>query len=78
MPRNQKKNYSAGPIWDEEVKRWLAEVVYPDDLGSNEPEYRWKVESAPLMVHWTRVRRWRSENLRTAGSAHEGCVKRAV
>ena len=41
MPRNQKKNYSAGPIWDEEVKRWLAEVVYPDDLGSNEPEYRW-------------------------------------
>jgi hypothetical protein len=31
MPRNQKKNYSAGPIWDEEVKRWLAEVVYPDD-----------------------------------------------
>ena len=31
MPRNQKKNYSAGPIWDEEVKRWLAEIVYPDD-----------------------------------------------
>lgn len=31
MPRNQKKDYSAGPIWDEQVKRWLAEVVYPDD-----------------------------------------------
>ena len=31
MPRNQKKHYSAGPIWDEGMKRWLAEVVYPDD-----------------------------------------------
>ena len=31
MLRNQKKDYSAGPIWDEQVKRWLAEVVYPDD-----------------------------------------------
>jgi hypothetical protein len=31
MPRNQKKDYSEGPIWDEKVKRWLAEVVYPDD-----------------------------------------------
>ena len=31
MARNQKKDYSGGPVWDEEVKRWLAEVVYPDD-----------------------------------------------
>jgi integrase len=31
MARSQKKDYSAGPVWDEAVKRWLAEVVYPDD-----------------------------------------------
>jgi len=31
MPRSQKKDYSQGPIWDEGLKRWLAEVVYPDD-----------------------------------------------
>jgi integrase len=31
MARNQKKDYSGGPVWDEELKRWLAEVVYPDD-----------------------------------------------
>lgn len=31
MPRNPKKDFSAGPLWDEELKRWLAEVVYPDD-----------------------------------------------
>jgi hypothetical protein len=31
MVRNQKKDYSGGPVWDEELKRWLAEVVYPDD-----------------------------------------------
>ena len=31
MPRSQKKDFSEGPIWDENVKRWLADVVYPDD-----------------------------------------------
>lgn len=31
MPRSPKKDFSAGPLWDEELKRWLAEVVYPDD-----------------------------------------------
>jgi hypothetical protein len=31
MARNQKKDYSGGSIWDETLKRWLAEVVYPDD-----------------------------------------------
>lgn len=31
MVRSQKRNYSEGPVWDEEQKRWLAEVVYPDD-----------------------------------------------
>lgn len=31
MPRSPKKDFSAGPIWDEELKRWLIEVVYPDD-----------------------------------------------
>jgi integrase len=31
MVRSQKRNYSEGPVWDEEQKRWLAEIVYPDD-----------------------------------------------
>jgi integrase len=31
MARNQKKDYSGGSIWGETLKRWLAEVVYPDD-----------------------------------------------
>lgn len=31
MARTQKKDYSAGPVWDEKLKRWLAEVVYPDN-----------------------------------------------
>jgi integrase len=30
MPRSPKKDYSEGPVWDEKLKRWVAEVVYPD------------------------------------------------
>lgn len=31
MPRSPKKDFSAGPVWDEEMARWLAQLVYPDD-----------------------------------------------
>ena len=45
-------------------------------LGSERARaYTW---TGPLMVRWTRVWRWQTENLRTAGRAHEGCVKKAV
>jgi integrase len=30
MQRGQKKDYSGGPVWDEKLERWVAEVVYPD------------------------------------------------
>jgi len=30
MGRSPKKDYSEGPVWDEKLKRWTAEVVYPD------------------------------------------------
>jgi hypothetical protein len=29
----RRKTIPPAPVWDEEVKRWLAEVVYPDDLS---------------------------------------------
>jgi integrase len=31
MARSQKKDYSEGPVWDAVLKRWLAEIVYPDN-----------------------------------------------
>lgn len=31
MPRSQKRDFAEGPIWDEKINRWLAEILYPDD-----------------------------------------------
>jgi integrase len=31
MPRSEKRDFAEGPIWDEKINRWLAEIVYPDD-----------------------------------------------
>ncbi len=30
MARSPKKDYSRGPAWDEKLKRWVAEVIYPN------------------------------------------------
>jgi len=30
MKRSPKKDYSQGPVWDETLRRWVAEVVYPN------------------------------------------------
>ena len=31
MPRQPKKDFSAGPAWDSTLRRWLAEIALPDD-----------------------------------------------
>lgn len=31
MPRQPKKDFSAGPVWDAVLGRWLAEIVLPDE-----------------------------------------------